>query len=133
MAGGVSSSKLQVWDGTEWRVLSDMPEARNGAAGAAHERDRVMVMGGRVRGNVPYETLAYDPRRDRWATARPLPQVRPGREVHAWCTAVEHDGAVVLFGDQSALRFEDDAWAMPPYPPLTWAIARSCAGSALLG
>ena len=92
-----------------------------------------MVMGGRLRGNVPYETLVYDPRRDRWATATPLPQVRPGQEVHAWCTAIEHTGGLVLFGDRSALRFADDAWAGPPYPPLAWATARSCVGSMFLG
>ena len=133
VAGGVSSSKLQMWNGAEWSVLCDMPAARNGAAGAAHPSGKVMVMGGRLRGNVPYETLVYDPRRDRWATATPLPQVRPGQEVHAWCTAIEHTGGVVLFGDRSALRFADDAWAGPPYPPLAWATARSCVGSMFLG
>jgi hypothetical protein len=131
VAGGVSSRTLQMWDGAEWRVLSDLPAARNGAAGAALDDGRFMVMGGRVSGaSATTSVLLYDPRTDGWVASAPLPELR--RRAHAWCTAIEHEGAVVLFGDQSALRFRDNAWAKPPYP-LFHESARACLGSMLLG
>ena len=43
VAGGVVSSQLQMWAGTECRVLANLPDKRYGAAGAAHD-GRFMVI-----------------------------------------------------------------------------------------
>ena len=119
VAGGVNSSKLQVWDGTVG-VLSDMPGLSTAAG--AHTRRPVQVMGGRVL--VPYETLAYDPQRDRWATAGRCRRCAPGAD-----SRVVHGGRARRSGRAlrpvgAAFRGRRLGIAMPP---LTWATPRSCA------
>ena len=56
VAGGVGSDKLQMWDGTEWRVLADLPATRQQAAGvaldAALQLDLAPVLEGEARRGV---------------------------------------------------------------------------------
>ena len=117
VAGGVRCDKLRAWDGAAWRVRSDLPAKRWGAAGVATEDGKLALIGGSLvqeGASVQFQDTAsvitYDPREDAWETTTIAPLPEPRTNFRA---TIEHGTGSILVagGGGPPLRYSRSARA----------------------
>lgn len=109
---------LEPADG-RWSRLPDAPTARNSAASAVID-GRIYVVGGRSAQKQADGTLrqvnvatleVFDPEKQTWTTAKPMPQARGG------LAATEHGGKLYVFGGEQWVPEQEvfaDSWVYDP-------------------
>jgi N-acetylneuraminic acid mutarotase len=119
---GIPVREVERFDGSRWRVETQLPGAVLNAPGAVVVDGRIYVIGGFGGvGNVPIATVrTYDLRTKRWNVVAPLPSPRGG---HA---AVVLDGRIHVLGggndqrtlaDHSVYDLETNTWQeLAPLP-----------------
>lgn len=115
-----------VYDPAEdrWEALPDLPSQRNHIAGGVID-GRIHVIGGRLGGGFRSEQTAahevYDPSRDTWSVAAPMPRPRSGINgvvaegcLHAW----GGESAAGMFPDHDYYDPRSDRWTRLADMPL---------------